>query len=97
MFLSSTIWPKDVARKEPLLLEEGGDARSEVMGGVAVAVAVGVAAAIGGERETEIMSLDFWSSEHLRQMDWGSFWRKEALTWKLGVALKSFALKTIIL
>ena len=51
------------------MLEEGGDARSEVMGGVAVAVAVGVAAAIGGERETEIMSLDFWSSEHLRQMD----------------------------
>ena len=72
----STYWPKNVSRKEPLLLEEGGDARSEVKGGVAE----GVAAVEAGERETEIMSLDFWSSEQLKQMDWGSFWRKEALT-----------------
>ena len=47
------------------MLEEGGDARSEVKGGVAE----GVAAVEAGERETEIMSLDFWSSEQLKQMD----------------------------
>ena len=50
------------------MLEEGGDARSEVKG-AEMTVAEGVAAVEAGERETEIMSLDFWSSEQLKQMD----------------------------